>query len=137
MIEQPAGFREVEHTADLELEVWAPDFLSLLEQAARGMYTLSGLTMRDDQRVKHSLEVHAHDRESLLVSFLTELIYLNETEGLAFDTFDLELDGCTLHAHLEGAPIQHQAKEIKAATYHKLAIREEDEGLKVNVVFDI
>ncbi|MFC2053874.1 archease, partial [Chloroflexota bacterium] len=31
-----AGFREIEHTADWELEVWAPDILELLKQAAIG-----------------------------------------------------------------------------------------------------
>jgi len=37
-----SGFREREHTADWELQVWAPSFSGLLEQAARGMYALSG-----------------------------------------------------------------------------------------------
>jgi SHS2 domain-containing protein len=40
---QVAGYREREHTADWELEVWAPDLPRLLEQAARGMYRLAGL----------------------------------------------------------------------------------------------
>ena len=36
------GFREHAHTADWELEVWAPDLPALLEQAAHGMYAISG-----------------------------------------------------------------------------------------------
>lgn len=137
MAEQIAGYRELEHIADVELEVWAPDMPSLLEQAARGLYALSGVTFRNGTRVKRSLEINAPDGETLLVSFLSELLYLNEVEGLAFDTFDLKLNGNVLLAHLEGAPIQSQAKEIKAVTYHKLAIRKGERGLEVNVIFDI
>ena len=39
------GFREHAHTADWELEVWAPDLPTLLEQAARGMYAISGVQL--------------------------------------------------------------------------------------------
>ena len=39
------GHREVEHTADLELEVWAPDMPALIEEAARGMYGLMGVVV--------------------------------------------------------------------------------------------
>ena len=41
----PHGYREIEHTADWELKVWAPDLRGLLEQAARGMYALSGIIL--------------------------------------------------------------------------------------------
>ena len=40
-----AGYRELEHTADWELEAWADDLPGLLEQAARGMYALSGVRL--------------------------------------------------------------------------------------------
>jgi hypothetical protein len=36
-----AGFEEVSHTADWALRVWSPDFVGLLEQAARGMNFLT------------------------------------------------------------------------------------------------
>ena len=44
---QPAGFREKEHTADWELDVWAPDLPALLDQAARGMYWLMGAQLEE------------------------------------------------------------------------------------------
>ena len=47
-METTAGYRELEHTADWALEFWAPNFTELLEQAARGMYSLAGAQGQDE-----------------------------------------------------------------------------------------
>ena len=133
----PAGFRERAHTADWELEVWAPDLLSLLEQAARGMYTLMGTSLRPAERIVREVELPARDPESLLVDFLTELLYLAEVEGLGVADYHLQLEGDKLLAQVESAPIASLAKEIKAVTYHDLAIRQTERGMEANIVFDV
>jgi len=132
-----AGFREREHTADWELEAWAPDFPSLLEQAARGMYTLMGTHMETGPRRARDLALPCADLETCLVAFLSELLFINETEGLAFDAYSFQMDGLVLHAHLEGAAIVSQTKEIKAVTYHNLSIRQTERGMEVSIVFDV
>lgn len=137
MEDAAAGFREVEHTADWELEVWAPDLVGLLEQAARGMFALSGTRLQPDQRLERRFRLSAIDHETLLVKFLSELLYLNEQEGLGFDRFDLKFRQDILEVRLAGAPVIAQDKEIKAVTYHNLAIRQLASGLAVNLVFDV
>jgi len=132
-----SGFSEREHTADWELEVWAPDFPGLLAQAAQGMYSISGVRLKEEPPQKREIHLTALDRESLLVRFLTELLILGEQEHLGFDVYQLALEGEQLSAVLEGAPIASQDKEIKAVTYHNLSIRETDQGLMVNIVFDV
>ena len=67
MITELVGYREVEHTADWELEVWATDLPGLLEQAARGMAQLSGMRLQVEPRVARSLSLSANDPETLLV----------------------------------------------------------------------
>ena len=137
MKSHPAGYREVEHTADWELEVWAPDLPALLEQAARGMYALSGVTLRQGEPVEQELFMEAADAESLMVAFLSELLFLTEAENMAFEAYYIDLDGYALHARLKGGKVEQQSKEIKAVTYHRLEIRSEGGGLRVNVVFDV
>ena len=132
-----AGFSESEHTADWELEVWAPDFPGLLEQAARGMFAISGTQLEEESRESQLLYVEAGDRESLLVKFLNELLHLGEQKHLGFDHFILVLEGNRLNAYMLGGRICSREKEIKAVTYHNLSIRETEEGLKVNIVFDV
>lgn len=133
----PAGYREHEHTADWELEVWAPDFASLLEQAARGMYALAGAHLQPGTRRNLRVQLNASDRETLLVKFLQELLFLGDMEGLAFDGFRLKMDGFHLLADLEGASLQSREKEIKAVTYHNLVVRESERGLEARLVFDV
>jgi len=136
---QPAfGFREHAHTADWELEVWAPDLSVLLEQAARGMYALSGVRLQAGMRLTRTIDLQTMDAESLLVRFLSELLWLEQEEGLGFDTFNLHLEGeQNLHAELGGAAIAILNKEIKAVTYHNLAVQHTPNGLRVNIVFDV
>ena len=137
MAGHPYGYREIEHTADWELEVWAPDLCSLLEQAARGMYALSGLCLEPTQPERRELKLQAEDAEGLLVVFLGELLHFIEQDNLAFDDFQILLDGYALHARLCGSRVQKIDKEIKAVTYHNLQVRQSGQGLRVNIVFDV
>jgi SHS2 domain-containing protein len=132
------GFREHAHTADWELEVWAPDLPTLLEQAARGMYAISGLRLQPGSPQERSIALHAADAESLLVRFLTELLWVEQEQQLGFDDFSIQVeDDCDLHAELRGFTILSLEKEIKAVTYHNLAVQTTSQGLHVNIVFDV
>jgi SHS2 domain-containing protein len=137
MNQPQAGYREIEHTADWQLEVWAPDVPLLFEQAALGMYELSGTRLESHPRLGEELHLGAPDREGLLVEFLTELLFLAESQGLAFDNFQIQIESQKLFAKISGAPIKSQSKEIKAVTYHNLEIREGPWGLEVSIVFDV
>jgi len=127
----------VEHTADWELEVWAPGMAELLEEAARGMCELMGVTVSEEARCHRQVEIVADDREQLLMSFLEELLFIADSENLAFDGYMLRLHDGSLMARLEGGSILTRSKEIKAATYHRLKIDETRRGLKTRVVFDV
>jgi SHS2 domain-containing protein len=131
------GFREIAHTADWELEVWAPDMPVLFEQAARGMYSLMDVHLQPAGRSSRTLELSAADGESLLVSFLDELLYIQGADGLAFDVFQIEITDWNLRASLEGAPLESLGKEIKAVTYHRLKICSDERQLMVRIVFDV
>jgi len=135
--DQSAGYQELEHTADWELFVWAPDLPELLRQAARGMYALSDTRVEPGEPQARQICIEFSDRETLLVSFLAELLYFGEVEGLAFEQMVLNLDDNCLDAELLGNRIQHLSKEIKAVTYHRMQVRETEHGLAVNIVFDV
>ncbi len=137
MDQPPAGFREIDHTADWELEVWAPDLLAFLEQAARGMYALSKPHYQPHPQSIRILELFVEDNESLLVNFLSELLYLGEHDGLAAVSFNLSLIKQHFKAKLHCSPVLSFEKEIKAVTYHNLTIRSSTRGLEARIVFDV
>jgi SHS2 domain-containing protein len=132
-----AGYAEREHTADWSLHVWAPDLAGLLEQAAKGMADLSGITAKEGGRVKRSIKVESTDAEGLLVNFLTELLHFVDQEGLVFDTFHLTVSETVLQASMQGSPVAERKKEIKAVTYHNLKIEKKSKGLEAEIVFDV
>jgi SHS2 domain-containing protein len=131
------GFEEVAHTADWSARVWAPDLPALFKEAARAMNSLSGTVIGTNGRVSRALEVEGPDLESLLVAFLSELVYYQEQENLTFDDFDLRVAGQWLKVAMEGAPIESVDKAIKAVTYHNLKIERNTEGFETTIVFDV
>jgi SHS2 domain-containing protein len=132
------GFREHAHTADWELEVWAPNLPTLLEQAAHGMYAISGVKLESGVVQNRTITLHAGDAESLLVRFLSELLWLEQDQHLAFNHISLSVDDdYYLNAELCGSTIAQLDKEIKAVTYHNLAVQSSSDGLRVNIVFDV
>lgn len=134
---QNAGFYEIDHTADWALTVFAPDLAGLLEQAARGMSTLSGTILQPGPRGVQELLITGYDPEHLLVKFLTEILHFEQEAYLGFEGYALTLDGVTLTALLTSAPIESQQKEIKAVTYHNLKISPTPTGLETTIVFDV
>ena len=135
-------FEELSHTADWSLRVWAADLTHLFVETARGMNALTGVKLAEKPRVRRTYTASAPDAESLLVSFLSELVYFAEQDRLAFDQFDLSLkleDGqpFRLSATLRGAPILSLNKAIKAVTYHNLQIQQTARGYEIEIVFDV
>jgi len=137
MSDQNAGFREHEHTADWELEIWAPNYPLLLEQAALGMNALAGIRLGSGTRAARMFSITFNDLEQALVSFLEELLFIADMENLAFDKFDIKVSSDKIAVEAYGTEILAISKEIKAVTYHNLAVLSTRDGLSVRIVFDV
>ncbi len=101
------------------------------------MYWLMETHLSPEPRIVQVLDLQGVDAEGLLVSFLSELLYFGESDGLGFDQFGIAVEDTHLRAVVRGAPIAEQRKEIKAVTYHNLAIQKTGQGLEVTIVFDV
>jgi len=132
-----SGYEEIHHTADWALRVWAEDFPGLLAQAAEGMNILMGVRLADTPRTVEVVHIKALDDESLLVSFLNDLLFQIETNGRAFDRYHLQINPPYLSGRIEGAPVARIEKQIKAVTFHNLTIRTTKTGLETVIVFDV
>jgi len=143
MIGRPE-YTEIEHTADVGLELVAPDLRSALESAAAAMFDVmcdvDTVEPRTTERV--SISAREGDLENLLVRWLAELIYLSRTRHLLFSKFDVrEIAGGELLADVAGEefdPGRHaMLTDIKAPTYHQLRIEERGGSWSVRVIFDV
>ncbi len=131
-------YREIEHTADWSLRVWAPTLAALFVDAARGMYALAGAQAAPDVGESQAMECQAEDYETLLVSWLQEWLYRTEMHGQVFEAFQIDrLTQTELSGSAVGRPARHLDKLIKAVTYHNLEIVATAEGFETTLVFDV
>lgn len=130
-------FEEIPHTADWSLRVWADDLAGLLAESAQGMNWLAGAELATQSRIEQTFETEEPDGESMLVAFLSELVYYAEQENMGFDDFDIQIKNDRLKVEMEGAPLKSLNKAIKAVTWHKLEIKETARGVEVEIVFDV
>jgi len=134
-------FELIEHTADVGIMAYGADVKEAFANAARGMFSLI-VGPGSVREVEHrDIEVTAPDEESLLVTWLNELIYLFDAETMLFSRFDIaELGDTRLKARAYGEPVddtRHRLKTgIKAATYHMVEV-DRSQGGRVRVLFDI
>ena len=132
------SFEEIEHTADRAFRVTGRDLADLLENAACAMQALDGFTATAESSMTREIVVEGVDRESLLVNWLNEILFLEQTHDLVCETFHiLEVEGHRLRATVQTRACGERHTHIKAATFHNLRIREISQGLEAEVVLDV
>ncbi len=135
-------FRVLEHTADIGFEAFGATREEVFENAARALMDivvdLDSIALRQTVEV----EVCGPDAPSLLVNWLSEILYWHDAEGWLFGKFEIHsLSDRSLAAQACGEkfdPARHQAKLlVKAITYHQLALEQTAEGWCAQVYVDI
>ena len=135
------SFEFIDHTADVGIRVEAPTLEDLFETAGLAFTEVVTSAESLDCSVEQRFKLEEDNIETLLVSWLQELLYLLDTEELVFARFQVKLHDCSLEATAWGEvfdPDRHMIKtEIKAVTYHQLEVAESDQGWQAQVIFDI
>ena len=132
------GSVEVEHTADRAFRVRGRNLAELLENAAHAMVALDGQPPDSERFIRRVIEVGGSDRETLLVKWLNEILYLEQTHQEVYDHFLLSnVTENHLCAQLYGRQLNRSVTTVKAATFHNLEIQGTSEGLEATVVVDV
>jgi SHS2 domain-containing protein len=135
-------YRTIEHTADIGIEVEAPDQAGIFVKSALALADLTfGLEAVSpvSQRV---VAAEADSPEELLVAWLNEVLYISAVDGIVFSRFtDARLEGRRFSACGWGEkpdPALHAAEmEIKAATYHGLRFARTGGGWIARIILDV
>jgi SHS2 domain-containing protein len=137
----PAGFREMEHSGDVGLELWGATFADLLSNATRGLASL--MTWSAIERASaRRIEVQSSDVQSLLVDWLSAVILASATHAELYAAADVAVSedvvasGVVFGEPLD--PARHALRfDVKAATYHGIIVEETVCGYHARVVFDL
>lgn len=136
------AFEIINHTADVGIIAYGTDVEVLFSNAALAMFSLITEPESIEDKLHLDLEVNSKDRDSLLVEWLNELIYLFDVKHILFSRFDIEsLTHNQLKATCYGEdfdPMKHKIKlGVKAATYHMLKLDKSGDGYRAQIILDI
>lgn len=135
-----AGHRQLDHTADLALELWAPTESELLAEAARALTAILTEDSPPDATGSRRVALAALDGPDRLVRWMNEILTLAIVEGFVTVTARVDLEGETgLRAELTGHPLAFDRvrTELKCVTYHDLALEQEAGTWRARVVIDV
>ncbi|MGB9625100.1 MAG: archease [Phycisphaerae bacterium] len=132
----------LDHTADMLLRIRGQDIRTLFANALAALYAVLGQLAAGPSVQPRLIRLTAGNREELLHDWLAEALYYAEVRHEVLrDVRFVELTDTALVAQAAGAALDMDRcafdREIKAVTYHELAIRQEGDGLVATVVIDI
>ena len=119
-------FEELDHTADVGIRAYGHTLDALFANAAAGMFSL----ITDLETVKpvgeYEVRAKAKDVKALLFDFLSELLFVHETQKLLFSEFDAKVRGLAVDARVRGERIDRKRHplhlNVKAVTYHAMIV---------------
>jgi SHS2 domain-containing protein len=130
----------LEHKADLKIRVFGKTKEELFENAMIGMLEAAKYEKKiKNQKSKIKIKIKSFDLPSLLVDFLSEVLYLVETKKLVFEKAEFKkFAENEIEAILIGKPLKRMEVNIKGVTYHDLDIHQERDGTwEAAILFDI
>jgi SHS2 domain-containing protein len=134
----------LEHKADLKIRAFGKDLEELFLNTMIGMfesakYEPAFAEATAGKEIKKEIKVSSLDLPSLLVDFLSEVLYLSEVNKevynrIGFKKFsDKRIEGILL-----GKKLKRIGVVIKGVTYHDLEIKQnKDGGWEATILFDI
>lgn len=136
------SYRQLDHTADVGLDITAPSLEALFSEAAEGMFSFMVDGPAPRPATTLDIRISGDDREALLVDWLRELLYLWHTRQRRYrKTVAWRASAHTVTAAVmldRFDPAVHEIiGEIKAVTYHQISVHEDSAGWRARVIFDV
>jgi len=139
-------FEFFEHTADAYIAAYGKDLVEAFENAALAMFETMTETEKVEPKIEEEIRVEGFDEKSLLYNWLEALLVKFELKGILYSKFKIiniekTSNGFRLLAKAWGEPFnpeKHLQKVgVKAVTYHRMEISEQDGKVVVKFILDI
>ncbi len=134
------GHRQIDHTADLALELWGDSEEDVLLAGAEGVVAIMTEGGEVEEREQRLVHIDAVDPQDRLVQWLNEIVFAAVNEGFLFGSADIALEGATLlSATVRGEPGAgaRVVAELKSATYHEIELGLQGGIWRARVVIDV
>jgi SHS2 domain-containing protein len=140
------GYRLLDHTADVGVEAWGPTPADAFAEAARGVFAVvldaDPGALVGGGPATFEVDIEAHGWPGLLVNWLSEFLFLLDTESFVPHTFRFRRCEPTIcSATVDGVrisdPAQASGTAVKAVTYHQLRVDVGPHRTEAHVILDI
>ncbi|MCX8021606.1 MAG: archease [Syntrophorhabdaceae bacterium] len=133
-------YKIIDHEADVGFEVYGESLEGLYKNATEALFSLI-LERGTDVPSEKGKRIDLKDGETLLVSFLNELLYMWETEGFIPRELSLKVKENQVTGSIIGAifdPTRDNIiREVKAVTYHTFSLTCENGIYRAKIIVDI
>jgi SHS2 domain-containing protein len=135
-------FEILDHTADTGFRAWGDTLAELFENSARAMMAIAADTLEVEGRAEKNIELEGEELNSLLVNWLSEILYLFDTNAFAPKEFKVQrITPTHLKARLVGEPRDPKRHPwtliLKAVTYYELRVEQRNDRWESQVFLDI
>lgn len=142
MANERATHREIEHTADLGIEVTAADLPALFAAAGEALYGLIVDRATIENRQEISVSATGDTPEELLHAWLCELLALFNVQGFVGKHCKMDhVTGGQVQGRVSGESLDLKRHgfhtEIKGVTYHDFRVWQEPSAWHARVIFDV
>lgn len=135
------SYSVIDVAGDIGLRAEGKTLEECFVNAGLGLYSLITDINLIKPAQKSEISISEETLEDLLVSFLNELIFQFDAYGFIGREIKLELKEKSLKAEVYGEsfnPEKHERKLlVKAATYHNLVLKKENDYWIAEIIFDI
>jgi SHS2 domain-containing protein len=136
------SFREIEHTADLGIEITAADLPALFAVAGEALFSL--IVQPESVQASRAVAVSAtgSDLEDLLHAWLRELLaHFNINDFVARSCEVTGIGGGRVEGIIAGETLDLSKHafhtEIKGVTYHDFKLWQQDGAWHARIIFDV
>lgn len=135
-------FEILEHTADIGFRARGRTLEGVFESTAEALVALALEVDEVAARECYTLAAEGEDLESLLVNWLSEVLYWLDGRRVGLRRFEVkEITSGRVAAEGFGEPLdpaRHRAKlVVKGVTYHQLRVVQDERGWVAEVYLDI
>ena len=129
----------IDHTADLMVKAFGNTLEECFSNAGYALFDQTVDLSTVEPLNSFMIEVSGDHIEDRFYSFLSELLFLEDSEGLILCDLNVRFDGDKVICNAKGEVLdrgKHRVRsEIKAVTYHMMNIDQNEPS--VTVIFDV
>ena len=139
-------------TADIGFYAYGKSLEEAYENAGLAMFNVITDIKKVKKQESKEFEIVSEDLVSLLYDYLEELLFLQDTEFLFFSDFNKKIKKivdenssslenykltCSAYGEEINWDVHTHKSEVKAITFHKMCVKEDDGVFKLRTILDL